>query len=105
MLGGGARKNGRGMERRESLETMAKRVNREGGRERKSDSLTAAPNGFSGEREGVLGRQRHNERAMTQAQIDVERDGGRDKERWRLYGRWVNMESERGGALNEQRQE
>lgn len=32
---------------------------------------------------------------MTQAQIDVEKDGGRDKERWRLYGRWVNMESER----------
>lgn len=58
---------------------------------------------------GVLGRQRHNERAMTQAQIDVERDGGRDKERWRLYGRWVNMESERGGGggetLNEQQQE
>lgn len=31
---------------------------------------------------------------MTRAQIDGERDGGRDKERWRLYGRWVNRESE-----------
>lgn len=81
------------MERRQSLETMAERVKREG--ERKSDSLTAVPNGFSGEREGVEGRQRHNERAMTRAQIDGERDGGTDKERWRFYGRWVNMESER----------
>lgn len=39
---------------------------------------------------------------MTQAQIDGEKDGGRDKERWRLYGRWVNMESEkerRGGRV------
>lgn len=51
---------------------------------------------------------------MTQAQIDVEKDGGRDKERWRLYGRWVNMESGRGEGeeweakgetLNEQQQE
>lgn len=60
------------------------------------------------------GRQRHNERAMTRAQIDGERDGGRDKERWRLYGRWVNMESEgerereraggEGETLNEQQQ-
>lgn len=91
------------MERGESLETMAERVKREG--ERKSDSLTAVPNGFSGEREGVQGRQRHNEWAMTRAQ----RDGGRDKERWRLYSRWVNMERERAGGegetLNEQQQE
>lgn len=32
---------------------------------------------------------------MTRAQIDGERDGGTDKERWRFYGRWVNMESAR----------
>lgn len=48
------------------------------------------------EREGVQGRQRHNEWAMTRAQRDGERDGGRDKERWRLYSRWVNMERESG---------
>lgn len=45
------------------------------GRERKSDSLTAAPNGFSGEREreGVQRKRRHNEGAMTEAEIDLER--------------------------------
>lgn len=50
-----------------------KRVKREG--EQKSDSLTAAPNGFSGEkkREGAQRRRRHNEGAMTEAEIDLER--------------------------------
>lgn len=47
----------------------------ERGREQKSDSLTAAPNGFSGEREreGAQRRRRHNEGAMTEAEIDLER--------------------------------
>lgn len=43
------------------------------GRAQKSDSLTATPNGFSGEREGVQRRRRHNEGAMTEAEIDLER--------------------------------
>lgn len=45
------------------------------GREQKSDSLTAAPNSFSGERgrEGVQRKRRHNEGAMTEAEIDLER--------------------------------
>lgn len=43
-------------------------------RAQKSDSLTAAPNGFSGEREKERdGRRRHNEGAMTEAEIDLER--------------------------------
>lgn len=54
------------------------------GREQKSDSLTAAPNGFSGEREGVERRRRHNERAMTEAEIDLER--------------WMEGETKRGGG-------
>lgn len=57
------------------------------------------------------GRQRHNERAMTRAQIDGERDGGRDKERWRFLrplGKHgvrererVGGEEEKGETLNE----
>lgn len=44
-------------------------------REQKSDSLTAAPNGFSGEkeREGAQRRRRYNEGAMTEAEMDLER--------------------------------
>lgn len=57
------------------------------GREQKSDSLTAAPNGFSGEREGAQRRgeerrRRHNEGAMTEAEIDLER--------------WMEGETKRG---------
>lgn len=57
------------------------------GREQKSDSLTATPNGFSGEkeREGVQRRRRrHNEGAMIEAEIDLER--------------WMEGETKRGGG-------
>lgn len=50
-------------------------------REQKSDSLTAAPNGFSGEREGVKRRRRHNEGAMTEEVIDLEREMRRERQR------------------------
>lgn len=75
------RRNGRGKEGREEgaycPETTAEREkeSEKRGREQKSDSLTAAPNGFSGEREkeGAERRRRHNEGAMTEAEIDLER--------------------------------
>ncbi|KAI9538475.1 hypothetical protein NQZ68_014219 [Dissostichus eleginoides] len=75
------RRDGGGTEGREGgaycPETTAERG---GKREQKNDSLTAAPNGFSGERE--RGRRRHNEGAMTEAEIDLERrmEGGRQRE-------------------------
>ena len=56
------------------------------GRVQKSDSPTAAPNGFSGEkeREGVQRTTRHNEGAMTEAEIDLER--------------WIEGETKKGGG-------
>lgn len=75
----GLRRNGRGKKGANCPETGAEREKeieereRKCKREQKSDSLTAAPNGFSGEREGVERRRRHNEGATTEAEIDLER--------------------------------
>ena len=102
------RRNGRGMEGRGSLLPRdygreREKKSEERGREQKSDSRTAAPNGFSGEREGrewrggegiMRGYDRGRDRFR-------EVDGGRDKERWRLYDRLVKMESKKMGGESE----
>lgn len=72
------------------------------GGEQKSDSLTAAPNGFSGEGEGERdGRRRHNEGAVTEAEMDSERWMEGETKRWRLYGCSVKMESKKTGGESE----
>lgn len=78
------RRNGRG--KGEPIALRLRQREKKRGREQKSDSLTAAPNGFSGEkeREGVQRRRRHNEGAMTEAEIDLER--------------WMEGETKRGGG-------